>query len=771
MKNKMKVVISVVLSVLLLVQPLTVGAVALQPEEQISSLEEASPAEEEQEAELPKRPETLTLGEIASLRTGNTKTFTRSDGTKEAAVYSEAVHFKDENGAYRDYDNTLAAIDGASAYAPVQNDIDFRIAEASGGKTLISAAKDGYTLAWTFEDMKTRTGKISKPLVDDEPETLDRFSSEIVYSDVFVDTDLQYVLSGSKLKENIILTGRNAPCEFTMQFTCEGLTPILREDQKAILLSAPSGDPVFTVEAPFAVDADGAADTSLCYELADVKDGGFTAVLHLDPEWLYAEGRAYPVTVDPVMYTEQELSEAYTQSAYVASATPNATYGRGGANYEGSLYAGYFTGKNKMRSFIRFNLPQLGTGDRIIRATMGLFMHRAGNLTVTLHNVTEAWQQNTVCWNNMPACETSIIRDFKVINSPSDDQILDFDITQQAVDWYEGGDNYGLMLKSTNESTSNVAWFFSSGYTSYSSRRPIVAIEYRNMAGYEDYSTYIGTTAGRGSADVNTFTGNLVVSQPLTADDGGLKMPVQFHATYNLNAGEAPPGLLGNGWKLNYQMFIRPNPNLKPDSIDEEKKYKYYFEDEDGTQHYFYFEDLNGTEGKDEDGLGYTLTVDTSVSETDRTGIRYVITDKTDYRMEFNGYGNLRYLREPIGNTIKLNYEGIQVDGETQERLVSVYDGAFRLYAVYYVSATSLYIDKIRAPGARDTIFARAGEYLSSIKYPDNKTVSFSYDASTQSLSAVNGFDGTSAAVSYTSGSVNRVRELKRVCGSITDEK
>ena len=52
MKNKMKVVISVVLSVLLLVQPLTVGAVALQPEEQIPSLEEEFPAEEEQEAEL-----------------------------------------------------------------------------------------------------------------------------------------------------------------------------------------------------------------------------------------------------------------------------------------------------------------------------------------------------------------------------------------------------------------------------------------------------------------------------------------------------------------------------------------------------------------------------------------------------------------------------------------------------------------------------------------------------------------------------------------------
>lgn len=55
------------------------------------------------------------LGEIEERRTETTKTFRMSDGSYIVADYGKKVHFKDENGELKDYDNTLS-FDEAVSY-------------------------------------------------------------------------------------------------------------------------------------------------------------------------------------------------------------------------------------------------------------------------------------------------------------------------------------------------------------------------------------------------------------------------------------------------------------------------------------------------------------------------------------------------------------------------------------------------------------------------------------------------------------------------------
>ncbi|MBR3595701.1 MAG: hypothetical protein IKL47_01805, partial [Clostridia bacterium] len=191
---------------------------------------------------------------------------------------------------------------------------------------------------------------------------------------------------------------------------------------------------------------------------------------------------------------------------------------------------------------------------------------------------------------------------------------------------------------------------------------------------------------------------------------------------------------------------------FNPTTFREEAKYKYYFNDADGTEHYFYFESIDATEGKDEDGLGYKLTVNSNVSETDRTQTKYTITDKSGNTMCFNGYGNIISINEKKSSSAKITflYESISTsDGTVKERLKSITDGAGRAHSFYYTASNSLALSYIKDPAQRNTVFTISGGNLTNIKYPDEKNVNFTY--SDNKLSKITNFDGISAEIAYKS--------------------
>ena len=55
-----------------------------------------------------KKTEKNILSELEYMRTENSKTFRLSDGTCMIAQYNMPVHYKDDNGKWADYDNSLS---------------------------------------------------------------------------------------------------------------------------------------------------------------------------------------------------------------------------------------------------------------------------------------------------------------------------------------------------------------------------------------------------------------------------------------------------------------------------------------------------------------------------------------------------------------------------------------------------------------------------------------------------------------------------------------
>lgn len=638
-------------------------------------------------------------------------------------------------------------------------DYTVRLSKKTNGKKFVRLEKDGYKLSWYYLNAKKRTAEVTQLADDGDMTTLEKLSSRVVYEEVYQDTDFEYLVTPEGLKENIILKDVGTQTVFTAEYKANGLTPVLIDD-KNIELRSSDGTVIYTISAPYMTDASGETSTAVSLSVSNIKNNTFTLTVTLDAQWLSAENRAFPVTVDPYLETSQKWTDnTVSHSAYIASSTPNAQYGRGGSSYEGSLYVGNTLGRGKTRALIKNpTLPTLGVADTVIHAELAVYVYECyPELRIDLHRVTSAWDQSTVCWNSNVQYENKII-DYQNVqymeaDTPNKVRWQQFEITDLVRGWYSGDyANNGVLLRSDKENSSSQAraWMFSSGYTTILEARPVLLIHYRNMSGYEDYGSYTSLDACRnGVASVNNYNGNLIFSQPVTQDAGGNLMPVNLSVVYNSNGMNAPYSYLAKNVQTNYHMYLREESGqLK------ENGYRYYFNDSDGTRHWFYFEKNNTTQGKDEDGLGLTLDVITVGSDSACKTAKYRITDKDKNKIYFNAQGNLEQITNANGISSTVQYE--TVNGTL--RMKSITDGAGRVYKFEYHPTNAALIVSITDPAGRKTSFEYYLGVWSKVNFPDGKSYNLLYK--NNDLTKIEGVGGTCVNISYDSSRQKRVSKI-----------
>lgn len=231
-------------------------------------------------------------------------------------------------------------------------------------------------------------------------------------------------------------------------------------------------------------------------------------------------------------------------------------------------------------------------------------------------------------------------------------------------------------------------------------------------------------TAGRsGTAAVNNFNGNLVVTQNVTGISGN-RLPVSISAIYDSSSRSNNSNNFGFGWKTNFGMKI---------CTSSLPSFPFYLIDSDGTEHYFYGE-TSASEWKDEDGLGYSLKRDSSVYSGG-----YLLTDKGNNKTYFRSDGKLGRMDDTFGNYITVSYD-------SSARISTIIDGAGRVYTFNYNSAGN--VSSITNPAEKVVIFTYDGSgNLTKIQYPDVKSTTFSYGSN--GLYQVTSPDGTYTKMTY----------------------
>lgn len=466
---------------------------------------------------------------------------------------------------------------------------------------------------------------------------------------------------------------------------------------------------------------------------------GFSLTIIPDKEWLNDNDRAYPVIIDPTIITEQSASMIKDTTGVNSSETSQLH----NALEENSNYlwlkVGRFYG-TEAYSLIYVPLPDdISDSCRIVDAKLNLITYRAGistcsnNLTISAHEITSDWNQNNIADNKvlykdeLPEYDYRAT-DFMILNDSSTDshnQLYSLDITKIAQKWATGESvNRGILLKGEDLPTSERYMRFYDSDNTLRNSDPCFTYAYRDTKGVEDYWTYTTMTAGRsGTAAVNNFNGNLIVTQNITGITGN-RMPVSVSLIYDSSSRISNQFYFGKGWKSNYDMKI---------CTSELENFPFYLVDSDGTEHYFFGEN-NATEWKDEDGLGYTLKRDSSIYSSG-----YLLTDKNKNKTYFRSDGKLGKMNDTFGNSIVVNYN-------SNSKISSITDGYGRNYTFSYNN--SGYVSTITNPADKTVSFLYdSNGNLTRITYPDNLYTSFTYG--TNGLTRVTGIDGTYTTFSY----------------------
>lgn len=130
------------------------------------------------------------------------------------------------------------------------------------------------------------------------------------------------------------------------------------------------------------------------------------------------------------------------------------------------------------RSLIRYDLSSVPAGSTIIEATLSLYQSQqdsASNLQMDLEQVTAAWAENAVTWNNRPA--TAPCCAATSINNPPSERRFVFDVTTIVDQWVnQSVANHGLYLTS---STSDPYYIIGFGSREYDAdKRPDLVVHY-----------------------------------------------------------------------------------------------------------------------------------------------------------------------------------------------------------------------------------------------------------------------------------------------------
>ena len=744
-----------------------------------------------------KKKEGKIIKEIVEKRERNIKHFLKDDMTFEAVVYPQPVHYL-ENGKWKDIDNGL--VDGCcnedinsdlkqdseiafgsgteeegikAVLANKENDFKVKIAKNTKSSKFVSVKKGEYEISWDLPnannvkarqvpvDIKSIDASIEravdneisqdKKLVGASPEekaeirkikienekkkTLTNIGSKVEFIDVYPEVDLQYETIGNMIKENIIINEKISYAAFKFNIRVNNLVAKLDKDNVITFYDKKDESKViYKVNAPYMYDVKFQSTNKIKITLNETNKGYELEIIP-DKEWLESKDRTYPITIDPPVTTLLGINDIYDN--FICS---NNLQSKWDMPY---LMVGNSSEFGVTRSYIRFTLPKLDSGDMVTNSFLQLEYDRSASngAQINVHKVEGDWINQWLCWSSNPSYNSKI-EDYQIMNG----QDAVWDITAIAKEWYNTGKNYGLMLKNHNESVGNTIFASSDNYDA--NFRPRAKIFYINNTGLESYWGYHSANAGRaGTGYTNDYNGNLVFIHDDLSMNGN-KMPVSIKHIFNSNdralarldsdLTTSTSAYYGPGWRLNLSQRVMAT-NIP------EAPYKYI--DEDGTSHYFSYE---ATAGKYKDESGVELTLQTNYSSN---GIQYgyCITDKKDNMLLFTSTGFLNKIKDSNSNELTLSYNGAV--------LCEITDGAKRVTTLE--SDSNGVLLGIVDPSRRRTRFSYNGAVLEQITYPDGNYTTYIYD-SNNNLQIAKNYDGVKLTYNYYSSSPYRVRSVSQ---------
>ena len=725
--------------------------------------------------------------EIISERDKYTKVFQNVSGTKTAVVSATPIHYETENG-WENIDNTLIEFNEITGkvYKNKNNDFTTTIPKELSSNKKVQIEKEGYSLSFELvgtdvfsKNKKIKGNKKSKnkkhQVLENGVETdfLDK-TSAISFENVGENTSVEYAVTSTGLKENIILNKKPAS-EVTYKYiiNAKKLNATLNKDNSIVFKNSDE-QTIFEIPAPIMYDANNIISEEIDVNLTG-KNGKYTLIYKPSYEWLSGDVE-YPVVIDPVINSANE--DLGIKDAVVCEGEPTTNYGDIEFLYTCKSDSGDYLSYIDLSSYYI-----LKNGAKIKSVLLSLYY--AGGLfvdndtTIAAYTVTSDWSESTVTYNTKPTTINSLI-DRRPVSEDDAARYITFDVTKA---YTINEDTYGVCIRQRDAVESEVLTMFASSEHPTASQQPYFTIEYYESQGVEEQFDYHAFDVGRaGTAYFNDFTEQIFIERD-ELGLSGINMPVQikryfnsgFGGTNSINyyalSGFASP--YGFGWRTNYNQMIEYH-----DEIDGKEHILYcngdgqttYFEKTDTVSEGIRtWKEVPDTFSNTD---GYTLYLPSIYDGNVANKLQYAtIKDSSGQVYEFNSYGLLTKINsaeENSGNCINISYASDNL------RIDKITDGVGREYRFTYTEYEEWLLPLLTSiqafspSGSAITVTDDSGTnvpykmtytyefsnycgtsglpILASATYPDGETV---YYTANENLISLKNIDGYSIEFNY----------------------
>ncbi|MGM9554590.1 MAG: DNRLRE domain-containing protein, partial [Faecousia sp.] len=712
------------------------------------------------------------------------KHFRLDNGSYIAVQYDTPVHYRNNNGKWTDFDNTLRPVnsldDGGVASYRVTNGDSVRVFAADANAEVLLAVQKGdyglsltpvreadaelpaepdpsaITASYELTAQEAQTASVSAAVLEtssageaaESDDLLSEAQSDKIYSALeypafFQGATLRYENYANTVKESIVISAPQAEYAYSFRMETDGLTPTLQEDG-SVCFCAADGAIIYYIPAPYMIDANNEFSYDVAYSLTESGDS-YLLTVTADAAWLNSDEREFPVVLDPTI-VEPSITSGSFSGTYVRSGYKNA------AADDSGIYVGNNGNVNQMTRgyFHADSIPWLPTGSEIFYAEFSLYQYSyerqtngATTLEVGLYPMVECpnsamttaqWQSfiSGLTWNKVDGSGATYTHDGDTmidkvtVSASTTSTYSTWNVTALARQWYgEYQMNLGFALipEEENSATSRVCFY---GPNS-SSCLPRFMVAYRSGVGVESYYSYQTIGINRaGTSYISDYTLQNTLVVPLMTSSSNT-MPFSLSLVYNSAYCENQFDDDNNictkdfsSWQTGAGWKLSIQQTLIQKTVGGTTYLVY--NDADGTEHYFIYSSYYGGY-VDLDGLGLVVTGTTS---------SYTMEDLYGYKKIFtNGY--LTREQDAYGNKLTYTYgSGVitvqrQNVGASAETIAQIGYANSRLNTV--VSECDFSSDSDKAAHRTSFQYTTVDSILllTQITFPDGAGANYSY--------------------------------------------
>ena len=319
----------------------------------------------------------------------------------------------------------------------------------------------------------------------------------VQYRNILPSTNLEYAVTSSSVKESIVVREPQSEYKYYFDMDLDGLTPVENNDGSISLTeSGDTASEIFWIEAPYMYDANSDESFAVTMSLTEV-EGKYVLAVEADKDWINAADRAFPVVIDPTLH----LSGTYIDDAFVISGLQMNSLRRGKELRVGRNLT------NLTRTYMKIKMPVNISAQSVIQeATLKLkkasYFQALGqsNVNINVYDFkSNSWSFDSLEWNSQPygngdnAFRSHGDDLLDSVPATKETETYSFDILNAVKRWIATGDNRGIALVSSEE-TSKVQVDLHSSRVSTSSDRPSLTIKYL-PPGIGRYSLMLDQTA------------------------------------------------------------------------------------------------------------------------------------------------------------------------------------------------------------------------------------------------------------------------------------